>query len=231
MSEHLELAEPTIIGSGNSLLAVHGTDASLRVEFDLQDVKNAVKSLKAGHPVFDQVQMITIKIPGNNKTVVVRKVRHDIGPANEPPDPVRWPKQWQAFQNKGVQSVDGMPLEQWAPLVKNDVQRLKGLNIHSVEQLASVGDHNLHNLGHGGRGLRDTAKAWLEQAGAHAKDSSIAQELAAAKNTSAVLQEQLDAMKAQMQAMADRQLAAGSPPKNKGGRPRKIVTQPIPQEG
>jgi hypothetical protein len=80
------------------------------------------------------------------------------------------------------------------------------MNSHTVEMLADVSDANLSWMG--ARGMRDKAKAWLEQAKGGAALSKLQ-----AENES--LRADLDAMKAQIAAlgMAEEKRGRGRPKK------------------
>jgi hypothetical protein len=87
------------------------------------------------------------------------------GDGSYPSFPERFPKQWQQFLNKQEQTHSGTPLEMWAPLTKSQVLELKGAKIHTVEQLGTLPDSVLQNLGMmDARVLRDKAKAFMESA-------------------------------------------------------------------
>ena len=87
------------------------------------------------------------------------------GDGSYPTLPERFPTQWQQFLNKQEQTHSGTPLEMWPGLTKIQVLELKGAKVHTVEQLGSLPDSTLQNLGMmDARGLRDRAKAYMDNA-------------------------------------------------------------------
>lgn len=124
--------------------------------FFLDKQQNNFKSQREGHAVYDDVEMVEIIIPGDNKTQVTSMVRQE--------HKDRWPRQYEAFKKGLEPAVDGYPIEHWAPVTAAQAANFKAVNVPTVEALAAVSDANLHALGIGARQLRDRAKAWLEQA-------------------------------------------------------------------
>ena len=87
------------------------------------------------------------------------------GDGSYPSFPERFPKQWQQFLNKQEQTHSGTPLEMWPVVTKSQVLELKGAKIHTVEQLGSLPDSVLQNVGMmDARVLRDKAKAFMDSA-------------------------------------------------------------------
>jgi hypothetical protein len=199
-----EFASATVVQRGNSLNVAHGTDSALIVEFYMESVRQGAESEQAGRNIYKDVPFIWIRFPGDRTREIKRKV--DLkGRDDSPPDPDRFPRQWAAFQRKQVQTVEGTPLEQWGPMSKSLAMTYKGMNIHTVENLATVGDHLLHGMGHGARDMRDKAIAWLKSS----KDSAETMRLATENQQ---LRDDLTALKAQVAELAQ---------KRKPGRPRK----------
>lgn len=118
--------------------------------------QNNFKSEQAGHPVFDDIEMVEILIPGDKNSIVSERVKDE--------HRNRWPKEYEAFK-RGLEPVeDGAPLAEWPPLTPAQVANFASINIRTVEQLAGVNDNNLQALGMGGRQIREKARNWLEQA-------------------------------------------------------------------
>lgn len=139
------------------------------VTFTEEAVQSIAKSEQAGRPIYDMVEMVSIRFPGNNLTEIVRRVTLE--------DRERWPKQYQAFKaGRGNTVIDGTPLEAWTALNKAQVREFNSLNIFSVEQLAAVDDYFCQRIGMGGRMWRERAKIWLEAAVDNAKIDAVASE-------------------------------------------------------
>jgi hypothetical protein len=189
----LEVAEfsPAVVrGQGNQLAVSHGGDAALIVVFYLESVLQGAESEKAGRPIYKDVPYIWIRFPGDRTREIKRKA--DLkGRDGAIPDPDRFPRQWAAFQRQQTDVHDGTPLEQWGPMSKSLALTYKGLNVHTVEQLASVHDGTLHNLGHGAREMRDKAIAWLKTSKDSAEGLRLATENQQLKDDIAILKEQV----------------------------------------
>jgi hypothetical protein len=157
----MDFAQARVIEQGNQLHVVHGDDAKLYVEFTLEAVHQPALSEKEGRPIYKDVPHIRIHFPGDRTKQIFRPVKTEDDYAG-PADPVRFPRQWAQFCAQQEQVQTGTPVEHWGPLTKSEAMMLKGIHIHTVEQLAGVSDSNLSWLG--ARQLRDKAVAWLAQA-------------------------------------------------------------------
>lgn len=189
MAVDAEFAQAIVQGKGNNLSVVHGDDSGLIVEFYMEPVLQGAESEKEGRRIYKDVPFIWIRFVGDRTREVRRKV--DLKGRNGIPDPERFPRQWQAFQRKTAPVAMGTPIEQWGPIDRSQALTLKGVNIHTVENLAAVPDTALHNLGHGARVLRDKAIAWLKAAGDSAETTRLAAENQHLKDELAALKEQV----------------------------------------
>jgi len=185
-----EFANPTVSGRGNQLAVKHGGDEALIVEFYMESVLQGHESEQAGRQIFKDVPFIWIRFPGDRTRERRRRVDM-VGKDGAIPDPDRFPKQWSAFQRKHAQVQEGTPIEQWGPISKSQALTWKGMNVHTVENLAAVPDSVLHQLGHGARVLRDKAIAWLKSTADSAETLRLAAENQALKDDIAMLKEQV----------------------------------------
>ncbi|MBF0625284.1 MAG: hypothetical protein HQL82_10830 [Magnetococcales bacterium] len=145
----------------------HGGDHQLHVEFFNQAVHNPHKSEQEGRPIFEDRAYVRIVTPGS-RDEVVRPVTLA--------DQQRFVRQWERFQKLGAQSLEGTPLEQWPALGVGQVAEFKAQNIFTVEQLASLSDTGIANLGLGGREWTARARAFLDQASHNAGGERLAAE-------------------------------------------------------
>lgn len=197
-------AEPVIQGNGDVRAVAYGNDAGVFVEFRMEQVYQEFKSLAEGHPIYEAVPFIRIYVPGDKTKVVDRPVKLEQS-GDVPSDPQRFPMQWQAFKSGVQATAAGKPLAEWPLMTTSQVKELNAINIYTVEALAEVSDAALDGLGHGGRSLRDQAKAHVEQM----KDGAATAKLVAAN---ADLQRQIDELRASLTSPDDKRGA---------GRPRK----------
>lgn len=136
-------------------------DERLVVFFYTRYVDNPAKSRVTGLPEREPKPYIRIIIPGNNKEMNDRAVRMDHD-GQMPPDPIRWPRQWETYLAKREQQKDGIPIEQ-CPLFSPDlVAMLSEARIFTVEVLAMLSDGQCVRLGALGTELRSTAQRYLK---------------------------------------------------------------------
>ena len=138
----------------------------VRPTFFIESVEDKAATAEAGRPIFRDMEMVRIQIPGDIKSEPVQKVKEL--------HKRRWPKQYEAFKQNAEITGIGTPLKEWGRLPQSRVEELKYFKVHTVEDLAGVPDGLLQNLGMGARELRTEAQAYLELQ----KDASVAQKYA-----------------------------------------------------
>ena len=173
----------------------------LHVEFFVDAVENRSKSAQAGRPIFDDVEMIRIRVAGDPKSVLVAPAE-SASAARDPASNRRLTyaqlhaEPYQAFK-QGIEYVgSGTPLAELPFMTKAKAEELKRLNIHTAEALAGLDGANLAKTGMGGRELKEQAQAFLDSAAGTAEVTRLAGENAA-------LKDRLDAMQAELEAMAN----------------------------
>lgn len=186
MSENFAFMGGTVHSDGAVSM---GSDARLYVEFFAHSEHQPFKSAEAGRPIFEKKDYIKIIQPGE-RDQMVREVT-DL-------DKMRFPRQWQAYENKQAQVPDGTPLEVLYPQDPQICDQFRALKIHVVEHLAGLGEEGIKRLGMGGREHVERAKNFLAAAsnmkGAHEMQRKIeAQADEIAKLTAA-----LDALRSEL---------------------------------
>lgn len=174
--------DPTLVKRGNTVLVSHGDDSGLFVRFYSDAILNQQKSDIEGRPIYEQVEMVEILFAGDSTKTKVGRATD-----GNPPYYLRFPSQYAAFKQQEEIVQDGTPIEHWPPITKAQALELKGMNIHTVEMLANVSDVNLKWMG--ARQLRENAKVWLSEA--EAGKESIR------------LNNEIEALKAQIEAMSN----------------------------
>lgn len=204
-------ASPVNTPRGNGEMAQYGSDASLFVTFYMERVYQEYESEAKGKPIWKDEEFVHILQPGA-KTDIKRKVRRVMpNGSGIPSDPERFPRQWQAFQNKQEQAQSGTPIEEFAPMPNAIRDDFKTCRIHTVEQLAAVHDGNAGQLPLEWRKWRDKAQAWLKSA----ED----------KAPVLAMQAELERMRAELSALKENGAVATAPVKRRG-RPPKVQVQP-----
>lgn len=207
-----DFAAGEVKGSGDVRSVSYGNDKGLFVEFRDEPIYNEFKSQQEGRPCYDTKVMVKIYTPGDKTKVVDRLARitqEEAAALGIPPDSVRWPAQWAAYQQGHKAIQEGLPLSEWAKLNKQQVQDFNALNIYTVEQLSEVSDTALNGLGHGGRAIRDAAISFLAQA----KDASFMSKLEAKH------QQEMEEMQRQIAEL--RASVMNTPPEAQGDEPAK----------
>jgi len=199
-----------------SFVGATDPDSVMVARFYKKAVKNNFKSKQEGRPIFEDKIYVEYYAAGQTQLKMdVPAYDHHMQ---------RFAKQWAYYQS--TQKEDGggagTPLSQWPILSPADVENLRGMKIFTIENIAGLSDNGLSVLGMGLAGmaahvLRARAQAYLGAA----KDSALPQKQA----------EDIEAMKKQIADLTA--LLQAKPkaeaPKNKGGRPRKVVEPPAPQ--
>lgn len=165
---------------------IYGDDRQLFAEFTDEEVYNKPKSDKEGRAVFDTVVYCNIMFPGDRSKTFkerVKMVDDEFGPSH----PHRFPRQWAQYQAQHEQAPEGYSLEQWPPMTKARIRELKGMHIHTVEQIATISDQNGPSLGLDWRQLRDMAIATLKPAESAVQISQLHKQVADLQNQMAAM--------------------------------------------
>ncbi|MCA1859310.1 hypothetical protein LE191_04195 [Janthinobacterium sp. HSC-3S05] len=129
-------------------------DEGLHIAFFLEAVESSMKTQEQGHPVFDDCEMVEIRIPGDDKTILKSIVTREYKE--------RFPDEYAAFKANKEVAETGTPLEHWAALTPSQIAQFKTQNIRTVEGLANVADGNAQFMG--AHDIRNKAKAFLKAA-------------------------------------------------------------------
>jgi hypothetical protein len=157
-------------------------DRSLLVKFFTAPLKNEERSVEEGRPIFDDVDMIEIRVRGTKDNIVQRPVRPD--------DKQRFRDAWRAHQDgeKAVQS--GTPLAQWPVMSTSQVEEMKYLGFVTVEQIADANDSVVSSIP-GLQTLKNKAKAFIEFSKGAAPIEKLQSQLADSVNETETLRRQL----------------------------------------
>lgn len=136
-------------------------DKFLAVKFHKKAVHNKFKSEQENRQVYEDVDWINIKIPGDRTTEVSRKVREE--------DKERFEFQWNNYLNREESKQNGIPLDTLPGITPAQVANLKGIKVETIEQLSNLQEKAIKNLFEG-RELVKKADKFL-------KGESYAQEL------------------------------------------------------
>lgn len=132
-------------------------DESLFVKFFLRERKDNEKTISEGRPIYKEVEYVEIRVAGKRDAQACRPATHA--------DKQRFPRHYEAFQQRTELPIEGTPLSEWPQISRSQVEELAFLNVKTVEQLLEVSDTNITQL-QGGYTLKRRAQEWLESASA-----------------------------------------------------------------
>jgi len=136
----------------------HAGDDKLFVVFYRSTELNEQKSVEAGRPVHDDIELVKIIIPGQRDSVVSKAT---------PDYQLRFPKQWAQFKANTTQLGSGTPLKEVSFVTLAQAADLAAMNVHTVEQLAGMADSQAHSF-MGFQSLKQRAASYLENAAGNA---------------------------------------------------------------
>ena len=128
-------------------------DKRLAVKFYKRAVKNNFKSKQEGKNVFDNIDYISIIIPGDNTSKVDRAVRDE--------DKERFSIIWERYLKREDDLNNGTPIELLPTLSPAQVENLKVYKVYTVEQLAGLQESAITKIT-GARPLVQDAQKFLE---------------------------------------------------------------------
>lgn len=161
-------------------------DERLHVTFRTDAIMNPFKSTQAGRQVFDEVDMIVIHTPGSQLTSVIAPMRGQYIQ--------RFGDKYNKWKATKTNIESGTPLESFPFLLHKPgmVAELKAMNVHTVEQLATLPDSAKGNI-MGGHELCARAASWIDStSGTDATVAKMAKENDDLKTQMAFLQKQME---------------------------------------
>lgn len=157
---------------------------------------NPSASKKAGRPIYNDMEVCELHFPGDKQHKPVFPAHSfagwgedEYGNQQKLTYALKYNDQYLRFKEGRAQVADGTPLSELPFLTEAKRMELKALKIYTAEQLAGLDGQNLKNLGHGGRALKDQAKAFIETATKSAGSVALAEE-------NALLRQQIAELKA-----------------------------------
>jgi hypothetical protein len=124
--------------------------------FFTDSVKDELASAQQGRDIFKAEQRVEIIMPGISQlTKPVEKVNQS--------HIERWPEEYKRFKDGQEMSVDGIPLEQWPVLKREQVLELKYMGLLTVEHVAGMSETAIQRIPMYGRKLQRLAEAYLDE--------------------------------------------------------------------
>lgn len=195
-------------------------DSRLAVRFESKPRKNEFASEREGRPIYEDIDYITIYVPGDSTLTVVAEVRED--------HKARFPIQWAHYQNKHKDDPrnTGTPISQWPMVTPAMAEELRAMKFFTVESIAQASDSQLSNLGmKAGMNpltFRSRAQNYLKVAADESLSSKQDEQIRRLQEENTSIRAETDAKLAAMQEQMAQLLAAvGAKTESKPGRPRK----------
>lgn len=189
------------------------SEDSALVEFVRDAEQNNFKSAQEGRPIFEDKDFVRIMTPGDTRTTIYREASDQ--------DKKRFPKAWGLYE-RGLEAVtEGTPLAEWAQITASQVRELQHVNVRTIEEFVSVSDSNIQRMGPGYAQLQKRAQQYMESSTENAAATAAARENEQLRDQMAIMQEQLDALKA----AASTENAAEKVPDTAADAPEKPTTK------
>ena len=165
-------------------------DKRLLVMFYRSTIKNEPKSIDAGRPIFDEIDLIKIITPGSRDSFV--------GDATYEYQQ-RFPAQWGRYKAGLEQTASGTPLNTLPWMTLSQIEEFKAVGCHTIEQLVGMSDSVSQKfMGH--HQLKQRAQLYLDSAKDAAPALKLQAELDKRDETIATLKAQVDAILAAQKA-------------------------------
>jgi hypothetical protein len=157
-------------------------DEGLLVRFYVKPIQKGTNP-KTGAPMFKDVDLIEIRVPGQKNFVVHPVTQADVN---------RFPRHWKAYQDRigDEDYIEGTLLAEWPLITRSLVEELSFANVKTVEQLVAMPDANKGQF-MGIHTLVEKAKEWLARAAEGQAASDLEEKLA-------LRDAEIDELKAQM---------------------------------
>lgn len=187
--------------------------------FKTMPFKNERESIKAGRPIFEDVEVVEIRFAGSKDTSVFPshayshwEIDEESGEQRQLTYAERFPKQFRQFKEKQHQTKSGTPLDYVPFLTDAKRAELRAFNIYTIEALAELDGQPLKNLGLGGREWKNKA---IEYLASSSHEGTVIRQ-----------QAQIEALMNQIRMLEDdkKLQIAGPPPRDPEPR------QPVPPE-
>ena len=171
---------------GGQAADAYAQDSKLFIQFKTEAVLNPSKSTKADRPICEDVDMVVIRAPGSQDSVVAQ-IKYYMD---------RFGDKYRLWKSSQLEAASGTPLENFPFLFTKPsmIAELKYRNIYTVEQLAELSDTGKQGI-MGGHELCKLAKEWIDKTAENAVDT----EKEEMKAKMAAMEEQLAALVAQKQ--------------------------------
>ena len=148
------------------------------VEFELRAEEDRNETMKVGHPVFHDIEIAIITMPGGNLVVdkvvsaeLLNEWKRGI-PGRKPPSPFATAA-YEAWKDGREAPVNGIDLKNWPGVTPAQLKMCQGCNIRTVEDLAESNADSIRKMGMGGVALKDKAISYMKSAGLNKNSEEV----------------------------------------------------------
>ena len=184
-------------------------DKSLLVRFFTHPIQNMDRTAAEGRPIFDDTEMIEIRVRGTKDNVVMRPIRPD--------DKLRFAMQYRHYKERTGELESGTPLKQWPAIGLSQAEELRHLGFTTVEHLADAKDSVVMSIP-GMQSLKNKAKAFLDLSKGVAPIERIQKQLDEKTNEAETLKRQLADVALRMAALEAKQAEAEAESREKSSQ-------------
>lgn len=156
-------------------------DMALAVEFFTKAKENPRESKKAGRAIYEDVEYVRIKFPGDNKRELVapaHESHYHAGAKAQMTYAERFDAVYEGFKKSSGEMIVGTPLAVLTNIPESRRAELATQNIRTVEQLAMLPDNVIKKMGMGFRKLVDDAKEYMARGDQNAEIEALKAQIA-----------------------------------------------------
>jgi len=169
----------------------------LYVQFYMHSVQDSAESLIQGRSIFNEVEYVRIRTPGDKSSIIERPLRFGPLPGD---DNNRFAQEYFMFKQGVADPLIGTPLTEWPQVTSSQVNEMVHFNVRTVEQLATMSDTNAQNFA-GILKLREKAKVFLQNAKDQAPLLQMQNELESRDNQIETMMNQMQEMQGELAAL------------------------------
>lgn len=149
------------------------------VDFELRPEEDREQSIKAGMPIYKDVEYAVITMPGGGLVVdkpitdaLLYEWQHGDN-RRKPPSPFAY-RAYQAWKDGQEVPLNGTDLKNWPGVTPAQLKTCQAATVRTIEDLANANADTTRKLGMGGVALVQKAKAYLESAGVNKASEEVA---------------------------------------------------------
>lgn len=170
-------------------------DNKLHVRFYTRPMLHRAESREAGRPIYVEMEMIEIMVPGDKHSIIRRRIREL--------DTRRFARQYAAFKAGKTDQQAGTPLTMLPFISAAKAEEYKFFHISTAEQLAATADgSSAANAVMGFQGDKQKANAYLQMAAGNAPILQMQEQLEEKNNQINAMQEQMSQMNARLEELS-----------------------------